>query len=80
MNRRTFVSAVSGSLLAAPLIAEAQRATTPRVAFLGNGSAAFSGPLLDSFRAGLRELGHVERQRGHRGALPLPLRADQVIA
>lgn len=62
MNRRTFISAVSGSLLAAPLIAEAQRATTPRVAFLGNGSAAFSGPLLDSFRAGLRELGHVEGQ------------------
>jgi hypothetical protein len=62
MNRRTFVSAVSGSLLAAPLIAEAQRATTPRVAFLGNGSAAFLGPLLDSFRAGLRELGHVEGQ------------------
>ena len=62
MNRRTFISAVSGSLLAAPLIARAQRATTPRVAFLGNGSAAFSGPLLDSFRAGLRELGHVEGQ------------------
>ena len=53
---------MSGSLFAAPLIARAQRATTPRVAFLGNGSAAFSGPLLDSFRAGLRELGHVEGQ------------------
>ena len=53
---------MSGSLFAAPLIACAQRATTPRVAFLGNGSAAFSGPLLDSFRAGLRELGHVEGQ------------------
>jgi hypothetical protein len=34
MNRRTFVSAVSRSLLAAPLIAEAQRATTPRVALI----------------------------------------------
>ncbi len=63
MNRRTFLSVVSGSLLAAPLAAEAQRATTtPRVAFLGNGSTAFSGPLLDSFRAGLRELGYVEGQ------------------
>jgi putative ABC transport system substrate-binding protein len=63
MNRRTFLSVVSGSLLAAPLAAEAQRdTTTPRGAFLGNGSTAFSGPLLDSFRAGLRELGYVEGQ------------------
>jgi putative ABC transport system substrate-binding protein len=63
MNRRTFLGTLTGGLLAAPLAAEAQRATTtPRVAFLGNGSTAFSGPLLDSFRAGLRELGYVEGQ------------------
>jgi len=30
------------------------------VAFLGNASASLSGPLLDAFRTGLRELGYVE--------------------
>jgi putative ABC transport system substrate-binding protein len=63
MDRRTFVCALTGVLLAVPLGVNAQRATTtPRVAFLGNGSTAFSGPLLDSFRAGLRDLGYVEGQ------------------
>jgi putative tryptophan/tyrosine transport system substrate-binding protein len=63
MDRRTFVCALTGVLLPVPLGVNAQRATTtPRVAFLGNGSTAFSGPLLDSFRAGLRDLGYVEGQ------------------
>ncbi len=49
--------------LAAPPSSEAQGAKAiPRVAFLGNGSAAFSGPLLDAFRVGLRERGYVEGQ------------------
>jgi putative ABC transport system substrate-binding protein len=34
----------------------------PRVGFLGNGSAAASGVLLDAFKTGLQELGYVEGQ------------------
>ncbi len=63
MKRRAFMALVSASLLVAPLAAEAQQAkAVPRVAFLGNGSTSASGPLLDSFRVGLRELGYVEGQ------------------
>jgi putative ABC transport system substrate-binding protein len=63
VNRRTFLSTVTGGLLAAPLAAEAQPAkTVPRVAFLGNGSTSLSGPSFDSFRSGLRALGYVEGQ------------------
>jgi putative tryptophan/tyrosine transport system substrate-binding protein len=63
MDRRTFVAGTGAVLLAAPLVAHAQQAkAVPRVAFLGNGSTSFSGPLLDSFRLGLRELGYVEGQ------------------
>jgi putative ABC transport system substrate-binding protein len=50
------------ALLATPLAAYAQQAKVPRVAWLGNSSMALSGPPLDAFRAGLRELGYVEGQ------------------
>jgi putative ABC transport system substrate-binding protein len=43
---------------AAPHVAEPQ-ARVPRVGMLANGAAA-SSPAVDAFRAGLRELGHVE--------------------
>jgi len=64
MNARNWVIATLAlALLAAPPAADAQQAkAVPRVAFLGNGSAALSGPLLDAFRSGLRELGYVEGQ------------------
>lgn len=59
----TLVLALALACLAAPPAAEAQQAkAVPRVAFLGNGSAALSGPLLEAFRGGLRELGYVEGQ------------------
>jgi putative tryptophan/tyrosine transport system substrate-binding protein len=50
------------SLLAAPLVAEAQqRGKVPRIGFLGDGSAASrAANTLEPFRAGLRELGYVE--------------------
>jgi len=39
MDRRTFMALVSGGLLAAPLVAEAQQtARPPRVGYLGLGS------------------------------------------
>jgi putative ABC transport system substrate-binding protein len=63
LERRTFMALASGSLLAAPLAAEAQQAkAAPRVAWLGNASVSVSGPALDAFRLGLRELGYVEGQ------------------
>ncbi len=63
VDRRAFLGALGVGLLAAPLAAEAQQAeAVPRVAFLGNGSTSTSGPFLDSFRLGLRELGYVEGQ------------------
>ncbi len=64
MNARNWaIATLALALLAAPPAADAQQAkAVPRVAFLGNGSAALSGPLLDAFRGGLRELGYVEGQ------------------
>ncbi|HSB41955.1 MAG TPA: ABC transporter substrate binding protein, partial [Methylomirabilota bacterium] len=60
MNRRVFLSAVTGSLLAAPLAAEAQPAgKVPRIGYLSSGSATVNP---EAFRQGLRELGWVEGQ------------------
>ena len=65
MNRRTFLSALTGGLLAAPLVAEAQQAGKVfRIGLLGTvpltdpGSARIWGGLFD----GLRQLGYVEGQ------------------
>ena len=60
MDRRTFLALVSGSLLAAPLAAQAQPAgKVPRVGILSGGSRSDSS-VVDEFRQGLRELGWVE--------------------
>ena len=60
MNRRTFLSAVAGSLLAAPLAAEAQqRGTGYRIGWIGNDPPDASRPFV-AFRQGLGELGWVE--------------------
>jgi putative ABC transport system substrate-binding protein len=59
MNRRAFLSALSGSLLAAPLAAEAQQAgTIPRIGYLGISPSISEG----LFRQALREHGRVEGQ------------------
>jgi putative ABC transport system substrate-binding protein len=70
MNRRAFLSALAGSLLAAPLAAEAQPARkVPRIGVLSPGSPSGAGRnpsdlavLFAAFREGLRELGYVEGQ------------------
>ena len=57
MDRRTFLLATAGGLLAAPLAAEAQRTTrVPRIGILGSHDV----PFWQSFREGLRELGYVK--------------------
>jgi putative ABC transport system substrate-binding protein len=60
MNRRVFLSAVTGGLLAAPLAAEAQPppGKTARIGYLGFHSGLT--PFDEGFREGLRELGYVE--------------------
>jgi putative tryptophan/tyrosine transport system substrate-binding protein len=61
MNRRVFLSVVTGSLLAAPLGVEAQQAgRVYRIAYLGNSSAALEADLVSAFRQGLRDLSYVE--------------------
>ena len=61
MNRRTFLSAVTGSLLAAPLAAEAQPAgKVCRVGYLEEG--LLRPRTWEAFRERLHELGYVEGQ------------------
>ena len=59
--RRRYMFAV-GALLAAPLAGFAQQpaATMRRIGFLGVSNAAAWTPRVESFRAGLRDLGYVE--------------------
>ena len=60
MNRRAFLTALSGSLLATPLAAEAQRAgKVARVGYLSP-NLAVGRHLRETFLQGLRDLGYVE--------------------
>ena len=60
MDRRTFLGTLSGSLLAAPLAAEAQQAA--KIARIGYLSIDVAGSvhLREAFLQGLRDLGYVE--------------------
>ena len=61
IDRRTFIGAVVGALLTAPLAAEAQQSVKlARIGYLGTGSPGEMAPSLQAFRQGLRELGYVE--------------------
>jgi putative tryptophan/tyrosine transport system substrate-binding protein len=61
MERRTFLAMVPGSLLVAPLSAEAQPTKVPRVGVLSPGSPPPGDAFhqRDRFEAGLRELGWI---------------------
>jgi len=62
VERRAFIGMVTGGLLAAPLIAEAQQAgKIPRVGILLFGTPD-TDPSLPSFHAGLHALGYAERR------------------
>ena len=61
MDRRLFIGTLAGGLLAAPLVAEGQRAAKPhRIGVLIAASKAFITPYLQIFRQALHELGYVE--------------------
>ena len=63
MDRRTFIGAAAGGLLAAPLAAEAQPAgKVHRIGYLSSGSSSTAAAFIEAFRQGLRELGWVEGQ------------------
>jgi len=55
MDRRLFIEAMTGGLLAAPLAAEAQPARVYRVGVILQGGSYFEA--VDGLREGLRELG-----------------------
>jgi hypothetical protein len=58
MDRRAFIGTLTGSLLAAPFVAEAQQARRAvRIGFL---SSSLSPAGLEPFRQGLRERGYLE--------------------
>jgi putative tryptophan/tyrosine transport system substrate-binding protein len=60
MERREFI-ALLGGITAWPLAARAQQSTSvARIGFLNTNDASQSASYLDAFRAGLRDLGHVE--------------------
>jgi hypothetical protein len=63
IDRRGFLGAVAGGLLASPRAVEAQPAGRGyRIVYLGNSSAALEADLVDAFRQGLRNLNYVEGQ------------------
>src|SRR5258705_8888456 len=63
MNRRAFLTALSGSLLAAPLAAEAQQAGKVwQIGFLSVQTSSVFQTQLNAFRQKLRDLGYVEGQ------------------
>jgi len=63
VERRAFIGAVTGGLLAAPLAGEGQESTTrPRVGFVGAESQSTNQHFLDAFRQGMRDNGYVDGQ------------------
>src|SRR6267143_4578059 len=63
IDRRTFVRALAGGLLAAPLAAEAQQAGTRRIGLLDTSSPSPArAQLWETLRQRLRELGYLEGQ------------------
>jgi putative ABC transport system substrate-binding protein len=64
ISRRTFLTTVTGGLLAAPLLVEAQPAKVARIGFVlfGPLESPETRQTLEAFRQGLRERGYVEGQ------------------
>ena len=61
MDRRAFISSVTGSLLAAPLAVEGQQVGRVwRIGFLGAATPSVWASRVEGLRGGLRDLGYVE--------------------
>ena len=63
VNRRNFISLVSGAAAAHPLAARAQKDTkVPRIGYLGYSSPSLERNLVAVFQEGLRNLGYIDGQ------------------
>jgi ABC-type uncharacterized transport system substrate-binding protein len=62
MDRRAFITTLTGALLAVPLAAEGQQAKIPRIGILTPGTAAMTQDLFEAFRQGMRDRGYIEGQ------------------
>ena len=63
IDRRAFILATTGGLLAAPIAVGAQQAgRVYRIVYLGNSSPTLEADLVDAFRQGLRNLNYLEGQ------------------
>ena len=60
MDRRTFNGGIALGLLAAPLVARAQKPAMPVIGYLGSASPGQFAPYVAGFRRGLNETGYVE--------------------
>jgi putative ABC transport system substrate-binding protein len=62
MDRRTFIVATAGRLLAAPLAGQAQQPAMPVIGYLSQRSPTDSASIVAAFRQGLKEMGYIEGQ------------------
>jgi putative ABC transport system substrate-binding protein len=62
MRRREFISVLGGAAAAWPLAASAQQPVMPVIGFLSGSAPAGRAHLVNAFREGIRQSGHVEGQ------------------
>jgi len=62
VSRRTFVAALTGGALAAPVAGWAQQGKVPRIGWLGGPSRETAQPFVQPFLQGLKDLGWIEGQ------------------
>jgi len=62
MRRREFIKTIGGGAAAWPIVARAQQPTMPVIGFLSGRSLKSDGHLVDAFRQGLNDAGHIDGQ------------------